>query len=136
MPNKINGLVCNCQKCLQTFFVNDNVHKIQTAINSEQITLTVLICPFCKKEHIVQIDNEETLQILEKQMKINTEAAIKNFYQETYTGLEERKKIAALLVEKRNLLNIKYNGSFYYFENKKKKIKLTEPTVKISELEE
>lgn len=137
MPN-IENLVCTCDWCKEEFsLLNSNLSDIQVEIDGEKLFLKILKCPLCQHESCVQIDNVETMELLKKQFLINANAAIDSTRYKTNGKLRKHytkrlKQISALLIQKRKELNLKYNGSVYYFEGKESKISLNVPDIKIS----
>lgn len=137
MPN-IENLVCTCDWCKEEFsLLNSNLSDIQVEIEEEKLFLKILKCPLCQHESCVQIDNVETMELLKKQFLINANAAIDSTRYKINGKLRKHytkrlKQISTLLIQKRKELNLKYNGSVYYFEGKESKISLNVPDVKIS----
>lgn len=137
MPN-IQNLVCICNHCKEEFeLVNSNLHEQQIESEGVKLFLKIIKCPLCENESCVQIDNEETLELLKKQFLINANSAIDSTRYKIDGKLRKHyvrklRQISALLIQKRKELNLKYNGLVYYFEGKTNKISLNAPDVKIS----
>lgn len=132
----IKNLVCECSNCKKEFDLNaDNLRNREVTADGENLTLKVITCPLCGHEHIVQIDNKETLELLNKQMltnavlgKLKVQRKSTGKYVKQYRRL---KTVSTLLMQARKALVLKYNNSVYYFQNESKKISINEPTVKI-----
>lgn len=137
MPN-IQNLVCICNYCKEEFnLVNSNIQEQQIENEGKKLFLKILKCPLCENESCVQIDDEETLELLKKQFLINANSAIDSTRYKVDGRLRKHyvkkiKQISALLIQKRKELNLKYNGLVYYFEGKINKISLNAPDIKIS----
>lgn len=137
MPN-IQNLVCICNYCKEEFsLVNSNIQEQQIESKGKKLFLKILKCPLCENESCVQIDDEETLELLKKQFLINANSAIDSTRCKANGRLRKHyvkkiKQLSALLIQKRKELNLKYNGSVYYFQNENKKISLNVPDIKIS----
>ena len=83
-------------------------------------------------ERVVQIDNDDTLYILGRQFNLNAVIGKRKFnFKDTEKQEKKLKYYSALLIQIRNELNLKYNGSVYYFQNENKKISINVPDVKI-----
>lgn len=139
MPNNIENLICNCNKCKSDFRLNSYCLKTLKNISVEdsngrfeRLQLTILTCPICNSERVVQIDNDESLYILNKQFTLNTVIGKRKCnFKDTEKQEKKLKYYSALLIQIRKDLNLKYNGSVYYFQNKNKKISINVPDVKI-----
>ena len=137
MPN-IQNLVCICNYCKEEFsLVNSNIQEQQIENEGKKLFLKILKCPLCENESCVQIDDEETLELLKKQFLINANSAIDSTRYKVDGRLRKHyvkkiKQISALLIQKRKELNLEYNGLVYYFEGKTNKISLNAPDIKIS----
>lgn len=133
----IKNLVCECFNCKKEYVLNSNsLVEREIEIDGEKLFLKILTCPHCHAECSVQIDNEMTMDLLNKQMLINTtlgklkvERKSANNYVKQYRKL---KQISVRLLQARKELVLKYNGSVYYFQNENKKISINEPVVKIT----
>jgi hypothetical protein len=69
MINKILGkevqMNCECQKVISV--VNENVKQFTVITKiGQELFITVLICPYCKKEYHVQVDDMNTKALLSK----------------------------------------------------------------------
>lgn len=135
MP-EIEKLTCRCPKCLKNFNLNGKAienRKIKVA-DGETLFLTVLTCSKCNNEFVVQIDNYESLNALNKQKNILSRIAINNTKSENQNEKLERKQKHQefILLQLRKLLQDKYNGAVYYFQGEIKKIGIHSPEVHIS----
>ena len=136
MANDIKNLICICDKCKSDFKLNSyclkTLKNVRVEDSNESLQLTILTCPICKSEKIVQIDNDESLYILSKQFTLNTVIGKRKCnFKDTEKQEKKLKYYSALLIQIRKDLNLKYNGSVYYFQNENKKISINVPDVKI-----
>ena len=136
MANDIKNLICICDKCKSEFKLNSECLKtlknISVEDSNESLQLTILTCPICNSEEVVQIDNDESLYILNKQFTLNTVIGKRKCnFKDTEKQEKKLKYYSALLIQIRKDLNLKYNGSVYYFQNENKKISINVPDVKI-----
>ena len=136
MANDIKNLICICDKCKSDFKLNSyclkTLKNVRAEDSNESLQLTILTCPICKSEKIVQIDNDESLYILNKQFTLNTVIGKRKCnFKNTEKQEKKLKYYSALLIQIRKDLNLKYNGSVYYFQNENKKISINVPDVKI-----
>ena len=136
MPNNIENLICNCDKCKSDFRLNSyclkTLKNVRVEDSNESLQLTILTCPICKSEKIVQIDNDESLYILSKQFTLNAVIGKRKCnFKDTEKQEKKLKYYSALLIQIRKDLNLKYNGSVYYFQNENKKISINAPDAKI-----
>lgn len=61
------SILAKCEECGQTFQVNNEMLKNKNIQNlGQSMRVTYYDCPCCVKRHFVQIDNEESLQMLER----------------------------------------------------------------------
>ena len=136
MANDIKNLICICDKCKSEFKLNSECLKtlknVRVEDSNESLQLTILTCPICNSEEVVQIDNDESLYILNKQFTLNTVIGKRKCnFKDTEKQEKKLKYYSALLIQIRKDLNLKYNGSVYYFQNENKKISINVPDVKI-----
>lgn len=136
MANDIKNLICICDKCKSDFKLNSyclkTLKNVRVEDSNESLQLTILTCPICNSEEVVQIDNDESLYILNKQFTLNTVIGKRKCnFKDTEKQEKKLKYYSALLIQIRKDLNLKYNGSVYYFQNKNKKISINVPDVKI-----
>ena len=136
MANDIKNLICICDKCKSDFKLNSyclkTLKNVRVEYSNESLQLTILTCPICNSEEVVQIDNDESLYILNKQFTLNTVIGKRKCnFKDTEKQEKKLKYYSALLIQIRKDLNLKYNGSVYYFQNENKKISINVPDVKI-----
>lgn len=136
MANDIKNLICICDKCKSDFKLNSyclkTLKNVRVEDSNESLQLTILTCPICNSEEVVQIDNDESLYILNKQFTLNTVIGKRKCnFKDTEKQEKKLKYYSALLIQIRKDLNLKYNGSVYYFQNENKKISINVPDVKI-----
>ena len=136
MANDIKNLICICDKCKSEFKLNSyclkTLKNVRVEDSNESLQLTILTCPICNSEEVVQIDNDESLYILNKQFTLNTVIGKRKCnFKDTEKQEKKLKYYSALLIQIRKDLNLKYNGSVYYFQNENKKISINVPDVKI-----
>lgn len=136
MPN-IQNLICECVSCKEKFELNNTVLETREikSFDDKLLYLTIIKCPLCADEIIVQIDDDETKQILKKQMSINYNLAVAkvNCQNKRIKKLQKKcEQFEALLLYLRKQLQLKYNGSVYYFQSEKKEIGLNVPAIEIA----
>lgn len=68
MLNSLGGerLKVKCSECGETPDAKESLKKVWEVVNGREICITYFKCPKCKKFHIVQLDNSETLKCLDE----------------------------------------------------------------------
>ncbi len=134
MPN-LRGLICNCPECgIEFYLTQDKIFEREIEVDGEKLFLKFLTCPNCEEDLCVQLDNEQTRNLLKAQIQTNMAYAMKKFYHRS-TKKQERKllNISYMLIKLQKELKHKYDGSFYIFQNENKKINLNAPVVKFKQ---
>lgn len=111
----------------------DEVHtKDGVILNSDnELILTILVCPQCGKESVVQIDNEETLTLFQKQINLSRRIGKTQFLSGAPTQTQKKKQseITATLMKLRQELTDKYDHAFYQYEGKEYQLDINIPSV-------
>lgn len=121
----INGLEYQCPECGELNYPALTEEKAN--IDDTELILSVLTCPHCGDEIVVQLDDRNTEKLVRRQINLYVRSALLP----SDRLFEKLSEISALLVRRRNELNLQYNGRVYYLHGKKKKISFNVPNMKI-----
>lgn len=127
-------IMSTCSHCHQDFNMAENMTE-REVFASEQLVLTVLVCPHCKNEMVTQIDNPATLQIHEHNLLLLRKIGQRQYHfgKGTDTQLSKQEQLTKKLYKARNDLNNKYNHTSYQFDGEEHKLDIHIPSMKISE---
>lgn len=119
-----------CNGCGETFSVTDSIVKR----NVEDLVITVLVCPQCKKEMTVQLDNPQTLDLYHRQLLLNRRIGKTRAFQQSITPEQERlqKALSRTLISLRNQLAAEFSDTVYQFKGETKKLDFCAPVVTIT----
>lgn len=114
------NLVVQCEVCKQRFPVsrehapNSLTHKKEYKVNGKSIYLTYYDCPHCGKRHFVQIDDENSMKMLEDTKKQFIKLSVKRRKGKTISKRqsEKFKKSRQHLSEYRTNLMKDFTGKF------------------------
>ncbi len=98
-------------------------------IKEKDFTLYYYLCPLCGKKYQVMIDNEETI-LLSKELESIKEKLVKAKKHNKFPKekqIEKFYKIRKRLKSKRDVLNNRYNMSFYQIGDVKEQLELSLP---------
>ena len=110
---------CDCGKNTIAYPIREKYKIKDEQENYIEIYLTFVICKDCGKKYIVQIDNEETMDLLNRQRKIDIDIGTKKYRfgssSKKIAKQENKLKIISKkLIDQRNLLSLNCNGQKYY----------------------
>lgn len=122
-----------CSYCSQSFNVADSMIERETVARGERLVLTILICPHCHEEAVVQIDNDRSLQLYQQQLELGKQIGKRKYLYGHPTSSQEsrRANIEFHLSNLRESLVKRYNGTFYQFNGKYKKLEYHQPKVEV-----
>lgn len=125
--------VWRCKICNSENKMLESSEMRPVIVDDEKLLLTVLHCQNCSEEYIVQIDDDESFELLQKQRLLQYAIGkTKNsFGKPTQRQKRKEKQFSMLLIQHRKALNETYNNSVYWFQNNLKKIRINEPAVYI-----
>lgn len=112
-----------CNECRKEFAVGGEVEVLQRDVQNcddgKVVTITYFRCPECDTEHIVQLDDEYTKDLLEQTIALMKARVIagragKKIANKTKKEFKHKR---ALLTEYRNGLMAKYNGTLFVEES-------------------
>ena len=121
----------NCDNCHQEVNVAD--HEFERLLPDEGLVLTILECPHCNREMVVQIDSTTTLKLFQRQINLLNKIG-KTQYLTGNPTAQQSKKLAELsqsLISARQELMNKYNHTSYQFEGQQHKLDFYAPSVTI-----
>lgn len=121
-----------CSECHQTFNTADHMIERQ----SEGLVLTILVCPHCNNEMVVQLDNQTTLSINHRLLNVLRRMGKTQFLTGRATPFQEKRQneLTRLLAATRQELIDKYDKTVYQFDGKEYKLDFHVPNMKISEV--
>lgn len=121
-----------CSECHQTFNTADHMIERQ----SEGLVLTILVCPHCNNEMVVQLDNQTTLSINHRLLNVLRRMGKTQFLTGRATSFQEKRQneLTRLLAATRQELIDKYDKTVYQFDGKEYKLDFHVPNMKISEV--
>lgn len=118
-----------CEKCGETSAAVPIIKKVQVVGYDEhkiieEIYITEIKCQKCGENHIVQIDNDYTYALLEKQKRLSFEIGTKRY---RFGASDRRIKktegelqtVSKKLLKERDTLNKLYNNTDYVIDGEK-----------------
>lgn len=127
-----------CSKCNKQFILSEenlSTIDVKSSLDNKELQLTILKCPECHLDFIVQIDDKESLLLLDNVNKYakkifseikksgNTKKSVTNNYKKFNKKLNNYRK---------NLVQ-KYNHSLYHFMGKISKMDISLPETELEE---
>ena len=99
--------------------------------SDDELILTILVCPHCGSESVVQIDNEETLTLFQKQINLSRRMGKTQFLAGGATQAQKKKQseLTATLMKVRQELVDKYDHTLYQYEGKEYQLDIYTPSV-------
>ena len=132
-------ILAKCNNCHQDVNIAEQMfeRKIQgvwtknDVVLNEELMLTLLVCPQCGVESVVQIDNEKTLTLFQRQISLSKRIGKTQFLSGHATAAQEKKQseIIAQQLKARQELIDKYNHTFYQYEGEKRQLDINIPSV-------
>ena len=124
-------VLAECRNCHQEVNVADNM--FERPILNNKLILTILGCPHCGIESVVQIDNKTTLNLFQKQLNLSRRIGKTQYLSGQATDNQKRKQkqlSETLLMVRQDLIN-KYNHTLYQFEGVEHQLDFYAPSVQI-----
>lgn len=128
------NVVTNCTSCHQGVDIERCL--IERKVN--KLVLTILVCPNCGNEIVVQLDDQNTLRLYQQQLNLSRRIGKSQFISGQPTFAQQRKmnKLTKELIAARNELCSEYNHTSYQFEGKEHKLDIHVPNMKVIKSEE
>lgn len=127
---QIQVTCCFCDECFDTD--SSQFEHREVVVGTQELTLTILTCPICGSEMVVQIDNEETGELLLKQMGLNMRIGKAKYYKRSYKREErELQAVTDRLLKTQEDLIAEYGNTFYQFKDNVFKLEFHRPTVQV-----
>lgn len=104
-----------CRECNHEFVLDEKVVKQRTVVEKEtgnQYVLTYYYCPGCRKEHIVQMDDNNSMELFKRTLQLMKEKVMASRMSKNVSkkAKKEFKKSRNLLTSYRTELMVKYEG--------------------------
>lgn len=119
---KANVVCDGCGEVIQINANDINEKDVVVVEDKANLKLTLFVCPKCGEIHIVQIDDGNTLVLLNNCRKEIRKGFKKKMNNRKNNG-SKFNRYNSDLTEMREQLNILYNGKHYYDKNEVKEIK-------------
>lgn len=109
----------------------DEITLSDNTVSDEELMLTILVCPKCGVESVVQIDNDETLTLFQKQINLSRKMGQTQFLAGEATQAQKKKQseLIAKSLKARQALVDKYNHTHYQYEGKECQLDINIPSV-------
>jgi predicted RNA-binding Zn-ribbon protein involved in translation (DUF1610 family) len=119
---KANVVCDGCGEVVQINANDINEKDVVVVEDKANLKLTLFVCPECGEIHVVQIDDGNTLVLLNNCRKEIRKGFKKKMNNKKNNG-SKFNRYNSDLTEMREQLNILYNGKHYYDKNEIKEIK-------------
>lgn len=120
----IDSLLLECERCHKKFspFMQGNEtvveHNVPKEVEGEKLLVTFFDCPHCDKRYYFQLDNDETMAMLQEIIQlmgsgkhiVDEGKVMPKYY------IERTRYLQKALRESRRKLNVKYEGKLIYNE--------------------
>ena len=126
-------IMSTCSHCHQDFNMAENMTE-REVFTSEQLILTVLVCPHCKNEVVTQIDNPSTLQLYQHNLLLLQKIGQRQYRYGKATDAQTAKQeqLTKKLYKARADLCGKYNHTSYQFDGEEHKLDIHIPSMEIN----
>lgn len=132
-------ILAKCNNCHQDVNIAEQMFErkingvwtVDGVVLNEELMLTILVCPKCGVESVVQIDNDETLTLFQKQINLSRKMGQTQFLAGEATQAQKKKQseLIAKSLKVRQALVDKYNHTFYQYEGEKHQLDINIPSV-------
>ena len=124
-------ILAKCTNCHQDINIAEQMCERKIEVDTTELMLTILVCPKCGVETVVQIDNDETLTLFQKQINLSRKIGKTQFLAGEATQTQKRKQseLIAQSLKVRQALIDKYNHTLYQYEGKEHQLDINIPSV-------